>query len=833
MVIDWNNDSRKDLIIGNENYEVRVYLNSGTNAAPVFTNYTVAITNTNTLMRNSPEVYDLNRDGKKDVIAGDEFGYVYFYENIGTDAAPVFNNTADTLKLDNGLPLLVPSRAHIDLVDWDENGSKDLIVGDNDGYIHLFVNPSGDALDPEHPTNVAAYSDYTTPSSMTLTWSDPSALYNGTPISPPDFTVEIERDNIWIASIPGGVEQYLDAGLNDGQYYQYSLRSKLVSNDSTSMPAVVYRHAGGSPMPAAPTSLSGVGSLTQASLSWTDPTTQDDGTPLDDLDSIFVYRNGMKIASLEPGIQTYIDIPSIGYSYRYYVTAVDNEIPPNESQPSNQASVFVGETPGFLVWVGPDVLSTSAASGDSIFQSLVDNGESTFLTDDLFEFGTNLGIYDAIFVVLGVFANNHVLAASDPEGPALESYLQNGGRLYLEGADCFAFDPGVGGYNINPWFSCNPVSDGSGDVSGVLGLNNLSAFTFTYNGENNYMDELGAINSLEIWQNNQNTDIHGLFNPVFGEGKAIGVVPSFGGMMNSLDALNETLQTAQNISEKKPDRPDVRREIRPKNHDRKPFTKRYGYIPENKINRKVLTELVEFSAGGVKILANNKDDLMAAYLGLLGFANTPVLSLSHTTFHDTLTQGDTCQDTLTVSNAGNPMAPNLVFTITENPEVDWLSFTPANDTLAGGGAVDITILMDATGLSIGSYLTRLMIASNDPTCPLDSVSMHLEVTEPQDIAEGDVTLPRRFDLLQNYPNPFNPSTLIRYQLPYTADVQLEIYSVLGQKIRSLINSQVLAGHHQVEWDGFDDMGLPVASGIYLCHMKAGPFSRSYKMVLLR
>jgi len=46
-------------------------------------------------------------------------------------------------------------------------------------------------------------------------------------------------------------------------------------------------------------------------------------------------------------------------------------------------------------------------------------------------------------------------------------------------------------------------------------------------------------------------------------------------------------------------------------------------------------------------------------------------------------------------------------------------------------------------------------------------------------------------------------------------------------------SRVPAGYHQVEWDGFDDMGLPVASGIYLYHMKAGPFSRSYKMVLLR
>jgi hypothetical protein len=158
VVVDWNNDTKKDLIVGNEDFEVRVYLNSGTNAAPLFTNYTVAITNTSTLMRNSPEVYDLNRDGKKDLIVGEEFGYVIFYENIGTDAAPSFSNIGDYLMLDNGSALWVPYRAHIDLVDWNGNGAKDLIVGDNDGYFHLFINSMGSHLfDDPNKTIPTAY----------------------------------------------------------------------------------------------------------------------------------------------------------------------------------------------------------------------------------------------------------------------------------------------------------------------------------------------------------------------------------------------------------------------------------------------------------------------------------------------------------------------------------------------------------------------------------------------------------------------------------------------------------------------------------------------------
>ena len=210
--MDWDEDGKKDLIVGNEGNEIRLFLNSGTNAAPVFTTYTIVITNSN-LFRCSPEVYDLNRDGKKDLIAGESGGYVYFYENIGTNASPSFQGLGERLKLDDGTDLKVSSGAHIDLMDWDGNGSMDLLIGDYNAYLTLFINPSGDADDPEHPSNIVAYSDYTTPTTLALTWDDPTTLYIGTPISPSDFTIEIERDSVWIASLPGGTEQYNDIGL--------------------------------------------------------------------------------------------------------------------------------------------------------------------------------------------------------------------------------------------------------------------------------------------------------------------------------------------------------------------------------------------------------------------------------------------------------------------------------------------------------------------------------------------------------------------------------------------------------------------------------------------
>ncbi|MCB0306697.1 MAG: S8 family serine peptidase, partial [Calditrichaeota bacterium] len=307
-----------------------------------------------------------------------------------------------------------------------------------------------DPGDPNPPTNADAYSDFNTPTAIDLTWDDPTTLFNGDPLSPSEFTIEIERDGANVASVSGGTGQYTDTGLNDGQLYNYVLFAKLIANDSTSLPVDASAYAGGSPVPAAPENLSGSATTTEAQLSWSDPATQSDGTPLDDLDHINIYRNGVVVASVAPGTETYTDTPPAGFTYDYAVTAVDNETPPNESAASNSIALFVGDTPNFLVWVGPDATAESAESGDSIFTSLVANGESVLLTNNLFEFGSDLSIYEGVFVVLGIFSNNHVIGSGDPEGPALDAYLAGGGNIYLEGGDCFNYDPEVGGYQIRP-----------------------------------------------------------------------------------------------------------------------------------------------------------------------------------------------------------------------------------------------------------------------------------------------------------------------------------------------------------------------------------------------
>lgn len=95
--------------------------------------------------------------------------------------------------------------------------------------------------------------------------------------------------------------------------------------------------------------------------------------------------------------------------------------------------------------------------------------------------------------------------------------------------------------------------------------------------------------------------------------------------------------------------------------------------------------------------------------------------------------------------------------------------------------------------------------------------------------------PREFALHQNFPNPFNPDTTIKYDLAESADVTLQIYSVLGQVVRTLVASEAQnAGRYQIRWNGMDDRGVPVSSGVYFYRISAdGKFDHVRKLMLLK
>jgi hypothetical protein len=93
--------------------------------------------------------------------------------------------------------------------------------------------------------------------------------------------------------------------------------------------------------------------------------------------------------------------------------------------------------------------------------------------------------------------------------------------------------------------------------------------------------------------------------------------------------------------------------------------------------------------------------------------------------------------------------------------------------------------------------------------------------------------PGQFVLAQNYPNPFNPETRIAFQLPVREYTRLEIYNVLGQRIRTLVQEELAAGLHEKIWDGLNDRGEQAAGGIYFYRLQAGGCHDYRQMLLMR
>jgi hypothetical protein len=146
-VVDWNGDGKKDLIIGEETPlspntgTIRLYLNIGTNAAPVFSAYSMVTCGGVQInhYRTNPRVFDLDRDGKKDLLVGEDDGRIYFYRNTGTNNSPAFS-TKDSLFLNTGAVLDMYYGTRFCIVDWKGDGDYDILGSDYDGFIYYFEN---------------------------------------------------------------------------------------------------------------------------------------------------------------------------------------------------------------------------------------------------------------------------------------------------------------------------------------------------------------------------------------------------------------------------------------------------------------------------------------------------------------------------------------------------------------------------------------------------------------------------------------------------------------------------------------------------------------------
>jgi len=127
----------------------------------------------------------------------------------------------------------------------------------------------------------------------------------------------------------------------------------------------------------------------------------------------------------------------------------------------------------------------------------------------------------------------------------------------------------------------------------------------------------------------------------------------------------------------------------------------------------------------------------------------------------------------------------------------------------------------------GPYITATATDENNNT---SMFSMPIETGVENSAREG---VPKTYALDQNYPNPFNPTTSIRFATPKQGHVELEVFNLVGEKVCILIDGEVNAGHHEVNWDGRNGKGLPMPAGLYFYRIRAGEYQRLKKCLLVK
>lgn len=145
----------------------------------------------------------------------------------------------------------------------------------------------------------------------------------------------------------------------------------------------------------------------------------------------------------------------------------------------------------------------------------------------------------------------------------------------------------------------------------------------------------------------------------------------------------------------------------------------------------------------------------------------------------------------------------------------------------GNGPVLIlpfTLSQDVRGKSELVFQEVILADAEAQAIPVEMISAPVSLER---------NLPTTFALSQNYPNPFNPETVIDFQIPEASHVTLAIFNVLGQEIRRLVDEQKDRGYFKIGWDGKNDFGESVTSGIYFYSLKTGDFKSIKKMMMLK
>ncbi len=739
------------------------------------------------------------------------------------------------------------------------------------GLVYLRIHRNA----PVEPSGFTAYSDYSTPGSIDLTWNDPTELFNGDPI--PAFTLRLYRDSSFLATVGSGVEAYTDTGLTLHQPYSYTLYAVTAIDSSPAVGATAY--AGGNAVPAPPTALTPTDGPDGCTIGWTTPSTQIDGTPLNDLAMAYIYRDGALIDSIpmsaaDTGAWRVYPDTAMGY-HSFRVRVRDDEIPVNFSASTDSVLGFGGLAdhysedfeagPGYIARTGS--WDTTASLGYASGHSLTDSpsgtsaiSSTTYATLPPVRLDGRYRLeYRNIAIIRGGQLG-YVEISTDKRKTfhALRAYNAFLSPGWLDGtADSsdwirFSFDLSV--YDgdtatirfklqtspLDPWDGwyiddvlisrADPDTGNAINVPAGWGMASLPVETtgplmdvFTGARPNAFRYDLG-------------------YRRVDTVSPGVGYWLSYDS--SSSPVVSGTLIPADTIQVKTAwnmigtigypiDSSAVRTQpsgiIASSFYSYDPDS---GYVPS--------PSLLPGRAYWVRVSAPGKIILSIFYpsaapkSGVAGGTAEPLSELEFTDAggrRGTLRYGTAGTDALPVQLPPPPPAGAFDLRYASGLSVERVAPDESKEVPILHGALEFPVTVrwrPAPGVSAHASL-----GLNGESIQLDAGGERVvsSFTRPPVLrlsGESPVEVPAEFILAGNYPNPFNPVTRISFALPEARFVTITVFDLLGREVASLGGSVLEPGWHSLTWDA-----TATAGGVYLYRISAGNNTATGKMILVK
>ncbi|TAK64409.1 MAG: T9SS type A sorting domain-containing protein, partial [Bacteroidetes bacterium] len=729
--------------------------------------------------------------------------------------------------------------------------SGKIIIGDMASGLYVVdINLNG----PKPPTSFTTYSDYQTPTSMALSWNDPTTFNNGNPIS--NFKIHVFRNGALIAEVDSGMESYTDNSLTTHQFYTYSINAVSGTDSSSLMTSGAY--AGGHSTPNLPTSFVAADNVEGVLLSWVNPSRQVDNTPLNDLAYILIYRDGALADSISQTAadtgqsRTFLDSVS-GY-HSYYIKARDNETPRHYSTATStitaygKASYILSE--GFETSVSSyertgtwDVTDFFAASGtqslaDSPFGFYNDN-TTTYIVMPPVILGSKpmLEFKHAAFVAFADFAFIEISKDQRQNFINLKVYNQT---VYPQWQD--------GERNQDDWITERF------DLSAYANFTVNIRFRLVTNASNVadgwYIDDfyLGPSDRPDTVSVTPQTNWNLVSVPLNVPDKSVSALfptassPAFaysGGYSNA-DSLqlgtgywlkfdsSQTVEIAGTSTHR--ETLDVGAKWNILGSISAPFTlSKIKTIPTGIIQTPFYTFDGSYQPASVvepgkaywvktsqagKFVLSNFSKSAAAENAVASLENMNSLVIKDNAGRkQVLYFGNNRRTAISLEQFElPPLPPEGAFDARfashrslEIPDKERQTFPIRFQSATYPVTIEWTVKQGEVGawnLETDKGIVPLTNRGSTTIGKSENLSLRFEGT----ITSGK---PVEFGLDQNYPNPFNPSTVLRYQLSEDAYVTLKVYNTLGEEVATLVDEFQATGFKSQVWNA---SGLP--SGVY-------------------